>query len=554
MLIRDEIISLLEQALKSAERANAISSVPNHTIAVEHPNRQEHGNFSSNLPLKIQGLVKIKALDLAGIIIDHIPSHDAVERVEIAPPGFINFFLDDKWVAQQASVIARDNSFGQIPIEGEKSVQIEYVSANPTGPIHVGNGRGAAIGSTLANTFKFTGYQVQQEYYINDAGNQVLIFGQTLYARYLQLHGNQASLPDNGYPGSYMIDLAQEIKNRHGEDFLEQNNDSVIEQIGVLGIEIMVEQIKKDLEQIGVEFDSWFSEKSLMEENSHYDQIMSILMEKNQITERDGAVWFASSELGESKDNVLVRSDGTPTYYATDIAYHYEKFIERRFDRVIDIWGADHQGHVSRLKAAIDSVGGESDALDVLLYQLVTLRRGDEIVPLSKRAGEIVTLANVVAEVGEDAARYFFLATGANQPMEFDLELAVTQSDDNPVYYIQYAHARISSILDLATEQKLDAANANTELLTDPAEIKLIVSLLLFPEIVERVLSDLAPHHLAHYARELAAAFHNFYGQCRVVQIENPELSSSRLLLLEATRSVLARILDLMGISAPKSM
>jgi arginyl-tRNA synthetase len=291
-----------------------------------------------------------------------------------------------------------------------------------------------------------------------------------------------------------------------------------------------------------------------MEENGQYGQIMSILAEKNQIAERDGAVWFTSSELGESKDNVLVRSDGTPTYYATDIAYHYEKFIDRKFDRVIDIWGADHQGHVSRLKAAIDSVGGNSEGLDVLLYQLVTLRRGDEIVPLSKRAGEIVTLANVVAEVGEDAARYFFLATGANQPMEFDLELAVKQSDDNPVYYIQYAHARISSILDLATQQKLDAKNANTDLLTDPAEIKLIVSLLLFPEIVERVLSDLAPHHLAHYARELAASFHNFYGQCRVVQIEDPELSSSRLLLLEATKNVLARILNLMGISAPKSM
>ena len=554
MLIRDEIISLLEQALKSAEHAGAVSSVPNHTISVEHPNRQEHGNFSSNLPLKIQGLVKIKALDLAEIIIAHIPTHNAVERVEIAPPGFINFFLADKWVAQQASVIARDNSFGQIPIEGERSIQIEYVSANPTGPIHVGNGRGAAIGSSLANTFKFAGYQVQQEYYINDAGNQVLIFGQTLYARYLQAHGKEASLPDNGYPGSYMIDLAQEIKTQFGGDFLEQNNDSVIEEIGIIGIEILIKQIKTDLKQIGVEFDSWFSEKSLMEENGQYGQIMSILTEKNQIAERDGAVWFTSSELGESKDNVLVRSDGTPTYYATDIAYHYEKFIDRKFDRVIDIWGADHQGHVSRLKAAIDSVGGNSKGLDVLLYQLVTLRRGDEIVPLSKRAGEIVTLANVVAEVGEDAARYFFLATGANQPMEFDLELAVKQSDDNPVYYIQYAHARISSILDLAAQQKLDAKNANTDLLTDPAEIKLIVSLLLFPEIVERVLSDLAPHHLAHYARELAASFHNFYGQCRVVQIEDPELSSSRLLLLEATRNVLARILNLMGISAPESM
>ena len=554
MLIRDEIISLLEQALTSAENAGAISSVPNHSVTVEHPNREEHGNFSSNLPLKIQGLVKIKALDLAKIIIEYIPTHDAVERVEIAPPGFINFFLSDKWVAQQASVIASDYTFGQIPIEGEKSIQIEYVSANPTGPIHVGNGRGAAIGSSLANTFKFTGYQVQQEYYINDGGTQVLIFGQTLYARYLQLHGSEASLPDNGYPGSYMIDLAQEIKNRHGADFMEQNNDSVIEQIGMLGIEIMIEEIKNDLKQIGVEFDSWFSEKNLMEENGQYGQIMAILAAKNQITERDGAVWFTSSELGESKDNVLIRSDGTPTYYATDIAYHYEKFVERKFDRVIDIWGADHQGHVSRLKAAIDSVGGNSEGLDVLLYQLVTLRRGDQIVPLSKRAGEIVTLANVVAEVGEDAARYFFLATGANQPMEFDLELAVKQSDDNPVYYVQYAHARISSILDLAAEQKLDSINADTSLLADAAEIKLIVSLLLFPEIVERVLSDLAPHHLAHYARELAASFHNFYGQCRVVQIENPELSSSRLLLLEATRNVLARILDLMGISAPESM
>jgi arginyl-tRNA synthetase len=554
MLIRDEIISLLEQALTSAENAGAISSVPNHSVTVEHPNREEHGNFSSNLPLKIQGLVKIKALDLAKIIIEYIPTHDAVEQVEIAPPGFINFFLSDKWVAQQASVIASDYTFGQIPIEGEKSIQIEYVSANPTGPIHVGNGRGAAIGSSLANTFKFTGYQVQQEYYINDGGTQVLIFGQTLYARYLQLHGSEASLPDNGYPGSYMIDLAQEIKNRHGADFMEQNNDSVIEQIGMLGIEIMIEEIKNDLKQIGVEFDSWFSEKNLMEENGQYGQIMAILAAKNQITERDGAVWFTSSELGESKDNVLIRSDGTPTYYATDIAYHYEKFVERKFDRVIDIWGADHQGHVSRLKAAIDSVGGNSEGLDVLLYQLVTLRRGDQIVPLSKRAGEIVTLANVVAEVGEDAARYFFLATGANQPMEFDLELAVKQSDDNPVYYVQYAHARISSILDLAAEQKLDSINADTSLLADAAEIKLIVSLLLFPEIVERVLSDLAPHHLAHYARELAASFHNFYGQCRVVQIENPELSSSRLLLLEATRNVLARILDLMGISAPESM
>ena len=553
MLIRDQIIKILESGLSAAQQSGDLGNIPSPVITLEHPNRLEHGNYSSNLPLRIQGLLKMKALDIAEILKQHVPQHEAVTRIEVAAPGFINFYLDDSWLAKQAKTISSDKTFGAVPPPTATAVQLEYVSANPTGPIHVGNGRGAAIGSTLANTFRFCGYAVQQEYYINDAGNQVAIFGETLKARYLELLGEEATLPENGYPGTYMISLAEDIRERFGDDLI-GSSENELENLGSLGIGLMVERIKSDLKGLDVEFDRWFSEKTLMLPDQQYDRIMSLLNTQKQTTERDGAVWFTSSELGESKDNVLIRSDGTPTYFASDIAYHFDKFVLRGFDRVIDIWGADHQGHVSRVKAAVDCVGGNSDNLDVLLYQLVTLKRGEEIVPLSKRAGEIVTLKEVIDEVGKDAARYFFLATGANQTMEFDLDLAVQQSDENPVYYIQYAHARISSILRLAVEQQISADDGDYSLLTHPAELNLLVSLLLFPEVIERVLEDLAPHHLAHYARELAAVFHNFYGNCRVVQEDEPELSKARLMLLEATQTVLANILALMGISAPDSM
>ena len=554
-MIRDEIIALVERALAEAQQAGDLPHFAAPEVTVEHPARVEHGDFSANLPLRIQGLARMKAIEVAEAVRRHMPEHEAVDRVTVAPPGFLNVYLAPAWAASQAAVIvAAGEQFASTDVGAGKRVQIEYVSANPTGPIHVGNGRGAAIGSTLALVMEAAGYEVQQEYYLNDAGTQVAIFGRTLYARYQQLFGREISIPENGYPGEYVVEIAQTIKDRHGDQFLRAEGEDTDTELGRLGIDILVEGIRADLALMGVEYDQWFSERSLMNEGGSYEAVMALLRQQGYVVERDGATWFTSSDLGESKDNVLIRSDGQPTYYATDIAYHYDKFVTRKFDRVIDIWGADHQGHVSRVKAGVTAVGGDAGALDVLLYQLVTLRRGAQIVPLSKRAGEIVTLREVVTEVGSDATRFFFLLTGANQTLDFDLELAKTQSDENPVFYVQYAHARITSVLAKAAEESLSSAGADSSLLTHEAEQALLRKLLLLPEVVEKVVLELAPHHLPHYAQELAGAFHAFYTQCRVIQADQPDLTKARLHLLEATRVVLARTLGLMGISAPDSM
>ncbi|TAK77729.1 MAG: arginine--tRNA ligase [Dehalococcoidia bacterium] len=554
-MIRDEVVALVEKALATAQAAGALPEFAAPAITAEHPARPEHGDFSSNVALRIQGLARMKAIEVAEALRAHVPAHPAIEKVTVAPPGFVNFYLAPSWAAAQADAIARaGEAYPDLDLGGGRSAQIEYVSANPTGPIHVGNGRGAAIGSTLANVMTAAGYKVQQEYYINDAGTQVGIFGRTLYARYEQLHGREASVPENGYPGQYMVDVAQTIKDRFGDQYLRHPGEEADPAFGRLGIDIMVEGIRADLALMGVEYDEWYSERSLMAHGGPYDTVMAILKNQGQVVERDGATWFTSSDLGESKDNVLIRSDGAPTYYATDIAYHYDKFVTRKFDRVVDIWGADHQGHVSRVKAGVQAVGADPAALDVLLYQLVTLRRGEHIVPLSKRAGEIVTLKDVVEEVGCDATRFFFLLTGANQTMDFDLDLAKKQSDENPVYYVQYAHARIASVIAKAAAEGHTSEGADTSLLTHEAEQTLLRKLLLLPEVIEKVVLELAPHHLTHYAQELAGAFHPFYTQCRVIQADQPALTKARLRLLEATQTVLARTLGLMGISAPEQM
>jgi arginyl-tRNA synthetase len=554
-VIRDEIITLVERALEAAQAAGDLPQFAGQAVTVEHPARPEHGDFSANLPLRIQGLARMKAIEVAEALRRHVPAHEAVERVAVAPPGFLNFYLAPAWVAAQSTaIVAAGEQFAAADLGQGRRVQIEYVSANPTGPIHVGNGRGAAIGSTLALVMQAAGYEVEQEYYINDAGTQVAIFGRTLYARYQQLFGREASIPENGYPGEYVIEIARSIKERDGDRYLKAEGEEPDADLGRVGLDLMVEGIRDDLAAMRVEYDHWYSERSLMAGGGAYEHVMGVLEQKGYVARREGAVWFTSSELGESKDNVLIRSDGQPTYYATDIAYHFDKFITRGFDRVIDIWGADHQGHVSRVKAAVAAVGGDADALEVLLYQLVTLRRGSQVVPLSKRAGEIVTLRDVVDEVGADATRFFFLLTGANQTMDFDLDLAKTQSDENPVFYVQYAHARIASILAKAREESLSSEGADTGLLVHEAEQALLRKLLLLPEVVEKVVLELAPHHLPHYAQDLASAFHTFYTQCRVIQPDEPALTAARLHLLEATRTVLARTLGLMGITAPDSM
>lgn len=554
-MIRDEIIQLVERALEAAQAAGDLPQFAGQEVTVEHPARVEHGDFSANLPLRIQGLARMKAIEVAEALRKHVPEHEAVDRVAVAPPGFLNFYLAPSWLAARSTeILEAGDAYASSKLGAGKRVQIEYVSANPTGPIHVGNGRGAAIGSSLALVMEAAGYEVEQEYYINDAGTQVAIFGRTLYARYQQLFDREVTIPENGYPGEYVVEIARTLKERDGERYLRPEGEEGGPEIGQAGLDLMIEGIRDDLAAMRVEYTRWYSERSLMSEGGPYSEVMALLEKQGYVARREGAVWFTSTEVGESKDNVLIRSDGQPTYYATDIAYHYDKFVTRGFDRVIDIWGADHQGHVSRVKAAVAAVGGDPEALDVLLYQLVTLKRGDMVVPLSKRAGEIVTLRDIVDEVGADATRFFFLLTGANQTMDFDLDLAKKQSDENPVYYVQYAHARISSILTKAREESLSSDGAETDLLTHEAEQALLRKLLLLPEVVEKVVLELAPHHVPHYAQELATAFHSFYTQCRVIQADEPELTKARLHLLESTRVVLARTLGLMGISAPASM
>jgi arginyl-tRNA synthetase len=429
---------------------------------------------------------------------------------------------------------------------------VEFVSANPVGPIHVGNGRGLALGDTLARVLSAAGYDVQREYLVNDAGTQTATFAATLYARYQQLFGREVDIPEGGYPGEYMIDLARQIKEERGDSLLRPEGEPYPEEIHDLGVEKMLALIRSDLEAMGVRYDNWFSERSLYR-TSTYEKAMALLRERGYVAEREGAVWFVSSALGDEKDNVLVRSSGQPTYFASDIAYHYDKFLQRGFDRVINIWGADHQGHVPRMKAAVAALGVDPERLTIIIYQLVTLKRGSEVVRLSKRAGEIITLREVVNEVGPDAARFNFVSRAADSHMDFDIELAKRQSAENPVYYVQYAHARIAGILAQAAERFPDYSGGDVSLLTHEAELALIRKMLRLPELVESIAKNLEPHPLPYYAMELATAFHDFYEKCRVLG-EDEALSKARLKLVSAARITLARALGLMGMSAPERM
>jgi len=432
-------------------------------------------------------------------------------------------------------------------------VQLEFVSVNPTGPLHVGHGRGAVLGSTLANVLTTVGYNVEREYYINDAGSQIDAFFRSLYARYKQCLGVSAEMPDDGYLGSYMVDLAKGIIADEGDRFLNLPEPEAILELGKIGLDRIIGEIRVDLEALGVIFDVWFSEQSLYDKGQ-YERAMSLLRQGGYIGEKEGATWFISTTLGEDKDNVVVRGDGSPTYFAADIAYHYNKFIERQFDRVINIWGADHQGHVSRMKAVVGAFGIAPERLQVIISQLVTLRRGDELVRVSKRSGDIITLREVMEEVGADACRFFFLSRSADSQMDFDLELAKKHSVDNPVYYVQYAHARIASILRLAKQREIDYQDGDVSLLTTEPELCLIKKMLLLPEIIEVVANTLEPHHLAYYAQDLATVFHSFYTQCRVVSRDDELLTKARLKLVAAAKLVLAESLNLMGMTAPETM
>jgi arginyl-tRNA synthetase len=424
------------------------------------------------------------------------------------------------------------------------------VSANPTGPLHVGTARNAALGDTLARLLEATDHRVEREYYFNDAGSRIEALGESVWARYRQLHGIDAEFPAEGYQGEYVLDLARDIAAQEGRALLELPPDEATRRMARLAVERIMAWIERDLADLGVRFDRWYTEQSLYDKKL-FETAMRLLRERGHVVEREGAVWFASPELGEDRDAVLIRSSGQPTYFASDVAYHYDKLVLRGFDRVIDVVSSDHQGHVPRMKAMVQALGVDPDRLELLVYQMVKLFKDGQELKMSKRAGTFVTVRDLLDEVGADAARFFLISRSSDVVINFDLDLARQQSDENPVYYVQYAHARISSILRRAGE--VDYSGGDVRLLQTEPELRLIRKMLQLPELVETATLNVAPHHLPFYAQELASVFHAFYRDCRVVS-DDADLTRARLKLVAACRAVLANTLRLIGVSAPERM
>ncbi len=550
-----ELRESLAQAIKRAQRHQELPAFALPEIPIERPKQEEMGDYATPVCMQLARVARMAPIRIAEILVNRLEAPAFVGTIHVAHPGFINFRLDDAWLTQRIPLILEaGESYGQLDLGAGQRVQVEFVSANPTGPLHMGSARNAILGDTLAASLEAVGYEVQREYYVNDAGSRMRLFYETVYARYAQALGHtEEQVPEDGYHGPYMIEIGQELAAEHGDVFLQMPRDKAIEAIGQLALERVIAGARQDLALLGIQYDCWFSEQSLYT-NGQFEKIMHLLRQGDYLDVHDGAVWFMATRLGAEKDEVLVRSDGTPGYFASDIAYHYNKFVERGFDRVIDVWGADHQGHVPRMRYMMQALGLDPDRLVIILYQLVTLKRGGEVVRLSKRTGDMITLREVVEEVGPDAMRYFLLSRSPDSQMEFDLDLAKQQSDENPVYYIQYAHARISSILRHAGEQ--DYGPSDLSLLQHPAELGLLRRMVRLPEVIRLSAEQLAPHHLAYYAYELAADLHSFYRDCRVVSSEPGDraLTAARLDLVRACQVTLKRVLHLMGMQAPDVM
>jgi arginyl-tRNA synthetase len=555
-MIPFELKDCLARAIKRAQRHGDLPAfeIP-QDIPVERPKQEDMGDYATPVCMQLARLARMAPIKIADIVARRLETPAFIGAVEIAPPGFINFRLAEDWLTAQIEPIqAAGESFAQLDLGTGKRVQVEYVSANPTGPLHMGSARNAVLGDALASTLEAAGYDVQREYYVNDAGSRMRLFFETVYARYAQALGRvEEMVPTDGYQGPYMIEMGKEIAEERGDEFLRLPREEALQEIGRLALDRVVAGAREDLALMGIEYDCWFSEQTLYT-GGQFETIMSLLRQGDHLDVHDGAVWFMATRLGGAKDEVVVRSDGTPGYFASDIAYHYNKFVERGFDRVIDVWGADHQGHVPRMNYMMQALGLDPSRLTLILYQLVTLKRGGEIVRLSKRTGDIITLREVIDEVGPDAMRYFLLSRSPDSQMEFDLDLAKQQSDENPVYYIQYANARISSILRHAGA--VDYGPGDVSLLEHPSELKLIRRMVRLPEVIHLAASQLAPHHLAYYAYELASDLHGFYRDCRVVssESEDRELTAARLDLVRACQVVLKRVLALMGMNAPDVM
>jgi len=530
---------------------------------VETPKHEGQGDFSTNFAMVSAKLQKMAPAKIAKSLVEaisdtpHTPLGSVVEKIEVAGPGFINFFLSPgAWHPVVDQVLKQDATFGASAIGSGKRVQVEFVSANPTGPLHVGHGRGAAVGDAMGNILSFAGFDVQKEYYINDSGRQIRTLGTSVWLRLQQIQGKTVDFPQDCYQGDYIRDIAKEVRDAWGKDLADTDEKQGVEICARFAAGKILAGIRSDLDDFGVRFDNWFSEQSLYD-SGRVQTAIENFKEKDLIYEKDGALWFRTEKFGDEKDRVVVRNNGLTTYFASDIAYHDEKY-ERGFDRVIDVWGADHHGYIKRIDAAVVATGRKSEQFDVILVQLVNLLRDGNPVQMSTRAGEFVTLKDIVDEVGKDAARFMFLSRSYDSGLDFDLELAKKKSADNPVYYVQYVHARITGILNKAKDEGLIDqidfnAGSNLEKLLAEEELKLIKHMAAFREQVEKSAETLHPHVVFTYLMSLASAFHAYYNRHKVI-MEDRSLSLARLSLVLAVKKVIRNGLTLLGVSAPERM
>jgi arginyl-tRNA synthetase len=558
-VLRDQIAKMLEDGLRSAQKAGDLPKFDLPPVVIERPKQAEYGDYSSPVCMGLARYARMAPIEIAQRLLKRVKYPPPVGAVEAVHPGYINVRLDPAWIAAQVDVIlAAGETWGAIDLGHGRRVQVEFGSANPTGPLHVGFGRNVVLGDTIASVLEAAGYDVQREYYINDAGTQMRLFAESLYARYAQALGQDLEFPSDGYRGQYLVEWGQQVASAEGDRFLNMDREDALRAIGDLGLEEKIlPSVRRDVALLNIHYDRWFHERSLYQ-NYQFATIMRLLRESDDLVERDGAVWFPATRYGDQKDEVVVRSTGEPGYFASDIAYHYNKFVERGFEWVIDVWGADHQGHVPRMKAMMEALDLDPDRLTLVVYQLVTVKEGGEDVRLSKRAGTLVHLHDLLEDVGPDAVRFFLASRDPDSQMEFDLDLAREQSDKNPVYYVQYGHARIASILRNAVERGWDVETdeGDLSLLKHESELNLIRKMLTLEEVIELAAINLQPHHLTYYAQELASDFHTFYRDCRVLSSDpaDAELTKARLKLVRAAKGVLARVLGLMGMSAPERM
>ncbi len=552
--MKNTVRELISDALNRAKENGdlTLDSTPN--IVIEEPKDKKFGDYSTNVAMLMAKSEKKNPRAIAESICNYFSEELRVESAECAGPGFINLKMSDSFFAERLKQ-ARDKGedFGRLEMGQGRKINLEYVSANPTGPLHVGHGRGAAVGDTLGNILQFAGFDVCKEYYINDVGNQINILGNSTWVRYLEICGKPIEFPDNHYKGDYIKDIAQEVFDEHGDSFLSKPEDESKAYFKKYANDWVLNGIKDDLKHFRVGHDVWFSEKSLHDEGK-VEASLKWLREKGHIYDKDGAVWLKSSAFEDDKDRVIIKQDGSQTYFCSDIAYHKDK-IDRGFYKIIDIWGADHHGYVPRMQAVLEAMEFSKDVFKVALVQFVTLKRGGEKAQMSTRSGEFITLSEVVDEVGVDAARFFFLMRSADSHLDFDLELAKQKSNDNPVFYVQYAHARICSVFQTAVDSDVKTSTINEADLSlfGEDEIELAKKVLAFPEVVEKAAETLEGHRITYYLQELSANFHSYYRKNRVVTEDMP-LTLARLALLDCVRNVLKMGLGLMGISAPEKM